>query len=371
MQAMTLLAQHKIQLLLLEQHFGYSAAVDPIPLNPFLIDTSTFESRLALLVDQVQIGILLPCVSAWILIDAHRFVTRRPKVHSRSKRGIVALYGACCLVFCLLCGRGIAAMSCDYEARSLLSIGNYTQALTWLHVASTLNPEFEQASFYHIERGRALYYLAPNQQTDEVRLYLAWSYRNDGDYLDAYQELLAAWQAQPTTPWIIDEMSITLESLAESPKPLTNSSVFSTGNGESALPWLHVLEQVDSSNVYAIYVNGRIQYNLHNYSASQTAMSKIIQMSSDANIRSSAYTYMALCDDGLGNYTMARALLFKAIQLDPNYTTIQPVRSFQDYDEYFTPPAWYYLGLPLCGMFGCKLVFVSIFSCTTNAKFCS
>lgn len=319
MNAMTLLAQHKIQTLLLEQHFGYNVSVDRIPLDPFLIDISTFEGRLLLLANQVQIGIVAPCMSAWILIDARRFVLHVPKATFRSKRGLVALYVACCLGLCLLFGRGISAMFCDYEARTLLSTGNYTQALKWLKYASTLNPALNQASFYHIERGRALYYLSPNQPTSEVRLYLAWSYRREGDYLDAYQQLLAAWQVQRNTPWIINEMSITLERLAESPKPLNDSSIFISGNAESVLPWLHVLEQVDSSNVYAVYMNGRIQYDLHNYSASQIDMSKIVQMSSDSNIRSSAYTYLALCDDGLGNYSSARALLFKAIQLDPNY----------------------------------------------------
>jgi tetratricopeptide (TPR) repeat protein len=319
-EAITLLAQHKIQILLLEQHFGYSVSVDRIPLSPFLIDTSTFKSRLLLLIDQVQVGILLPGISAWILIDARRFVAHTPKIRHRSKRNKVALSLTMCLGLCLLFGRGTAAMLCDYEARSLLSMGNYAQALQWLQAASTLNPELNQASFYHIERGRALYYLSPDLQTDEVRVYLAWAYRTEGDNLDAYQELLAAWQTQRSTPWIIDEMSNTLERLAETPKPLNNSSNFVAGNGDSAIPWLQALQQVDPSNIYAIYVDGRIQYDLHNYSACQTAMGKIILMSADPNIRSSAYTYIALSDDGLGQFSTARTLLFKAIQLDPNYS---------------------------------------------------
>jgi tetratricopeptide (TPR) repeat protein len=319
-EAITLLAQHKIQVLLLEQHFGYSVSVDRIRVNPFLIDTSTFNSRLLLLIDQVQIGILLPGISIWIFFDARRFISQTPKVQHRSNRSHVSLYIAICLGLCLVCGRGITAMFCDYEARSLLSTGNYTQALTWLNVASTLNPEFNETSFYHIERGRALYYLFPDRQTVEVRVYLASAYRTEGDNLDAYQELLAAWQAERSTPWIIDEMSITLERLAESPKPINNSSRFISANGDSALPWLQILEQVDSSNIYAIYVGGRIQYELHNYSASQKAMSNILQLSSDSNIRSSAYTYMALSDDGQGKYTTARILLLEAIQLDPNYS---------------------------------------------------
>jgi hypothetical protein len=48
-------------------------------------------------------------------------------------------------------------------------------------------------------------------------------------------------------------------------------------------------------------------------------MIAVTQISSNADIQSSAYTYMALSDAGQGNVVEERMLLFKAVELDPNY----------------------------------------------------
>jgi tetratricopeptide (TPR) repeat protein len=186
-----------------------------------------------------------------------------------------------------------------------------------------LNPALNQVAYYHIERGQALYFLRPDQQSDDSHAYHAFIYRQQRDYLDAYQELLAVWHSQHTSSWVVSEMSITLERLAEYSRPSNmlpgTPPVARLDNDESALPWLQLLTQVDPNNVYGQYVVGRVQYDLHNFTMSITQMSIVIRLSPDANIQSSAYTYMALSDVGQGDYVNARQLLFKAVELDPNY----------------------------------------------------
>ncbi len=86
------------------------------------------------------------------------------------------------------------------------------------------------------------------------------------------------------------------------------------------MPWLQRLQEVDPTNVYAQYLVGRIQYDLHYYSGCKEQMYKVIQFSTDAAVQSSAYTYIALSDAQQGDYTSSRRFLMKAVSLDPTYS---------------------------------------------------
>ena len=48
-------------------------------------------------------------------------------------------------------------------------------------------------------------------------------------------------------------------------------------------------------------------------------MNAVIRLSGNANLQSSAYTYLALSAGGQGKYSDERDLLFKAVALDPDY----------------------------------------------------
>ena len=48
-------------------------------------------------------------------------------------------------------------------------------------------------------------------------------------------------------------------------------------------------------------------------------MSKVIQLSHDHDIQSSAYTYIALSIAAKGDLVKARTVLFQALALDPNF----------------------------------------------------
>lgn len=90
-------------------------------------------------------------------------------------------------------------------------------------------------------------------------------------------------------------------------------------NDEIALSWLQVLAYADPSNIYSRYMMGRIDFDLGNYEASAAQMAQVLARTSSADIRSSAYTYMALSDAGRGDYIDERLLLLQAVILDPSY----------------------------------------------------
>lgn len=308
-------AQHNRQMLLVQQHFGYNVAGQIVSLQPFDVTGSTLLERLELLVDRASTGVILPFVSALIMIGWGR---------RRVVAGLApARFFACLLPGLLLClvvlGRAPAAMIGEYEAKAALAAGNYASALNWLDTARNLNPALDQVPYFHRERGQAWYFLHPGEPNDDSHIYLASTYREQGDYLDAYQELLAVWQTHASLPWVTDEMSATLEELAEYTQQPGGPPIQRADNDVTALPWLQLLAQVDASNVYAQYLTGRIQYELHNYSVCMSQMTKVVQISHDASVQSSAYTYMGLSAIGQGNLADARTLLLKAVELDPDY----------------------------------------------------
>jgi tetratricopeptide (TPR) repeat protein len=234
------------------------------------------------------------------------------------------------LAFVAVFGRAPASLVCEYQAKVLLAQGNYTQALQWLDRAVALNPLLDRMAYYHVQRGEARYFLQPGQQSDESRLYLTASYLQQKDTLSAYRELFVVWEAHRTVPWVQDEMSTLLTNLAENVRPLSNTRgggltvqvitpQAEQRNDEVALSWLQVLSYVDPTNVYSPYMIGRITYDLHNYVASGAQMARVITLSPNADIQSSAYTYIALSDAGQGDYIDERTLLLKAVTLDPAY----------------------------------------------------
>jgi tetratricopeptide (TPR) repeat protein len=238
----------------------------------------------------------------------------------RSKR--ITLLIVCLVIALVIFGRAPFAMMCEYQAKEALLTGNYTIALQWLDAARTLNPALDQVPYYHRERGQAWYYLHPDDANDDSHVYLAAAYREQQDYLDAYQELLAAWhvQEQNAPAWLIDDMSTTLEQLAEvTQKSHATTPIVQANLSSDALPWLQMLSQVDGSNVYSHYLMGRIAYAQHSYDACIAQMNSIVRLNASPDLRSTAYTYIALSLIGQGNSAEARKVLFEAVALDPYY----------------------------------------------------
>jgi tetratricopeptide (TPR) repeat protein len=323
MGAVNQLAQQKIQMLLVVSHYGYKVANQLLPLKPFTVDISTFQGRLILLVDQLSVGFLLPCASAWMLFSYKQSKHTSPSIKHR-KRMVIA--GIVIIVLLLSPGRAFAGIVCEKYARGLLVGGNYAKALSWMDAAATFNPSLNEVAFYHIDRGQALYYLYPDQQSNDSRVYLAFTYQQQGDKLDAYQQIVALWFTGSNPPsFVRDEISLTLEQLTEGTGLLkTQDSTLDANpsalkHDEVAMLYLQLLVQVDPRNIYGQYMIGRIDYDVHNYVACKEQMATALQLSGDADFQSSVYTYMALSDAGLGDYASERALLLAAVRFDPSY----------------------------------------------------
>ncbi len=320
-QGINQLAQHKIQMLLIESHYNYRTGAQILSIKPFTLNIAQLGDRLSLLTDQLSFGVFFPCISSWMLFAWGRTAG----TCKRSKyRKIVEFTGILALI--ILLARGPISIACENWAENSLSTGNYADALVWLDRATFFDPSLETAAFFHIDRGEASYFLHPKQLDDDSHIYLASMYQDRKNYVVAYQQIQDVLnEHKSTSPWIKDEISVTLEELTEGAgvlkqyAPELDAREVATHGDYAALKWLQPLTKLYPDNVYALYMLGRIHYELHSYSLSTFQMHAVTQMSSNADLLSSAYTYVALSDMGQGNYALGRKELLTAIAFDPNY----------------------------------------------------
>jgi tetratricopeptide (TPR) repeat protein len=330
------LAQHEFQTLFIYSHFGYQVSTPFIPIQLNTFNPSTLNDRSALLMDQVQIGLYLPVLAMLCLFATRHmlpvgetmrmpatpatFSLQQKREGQKRRRAFIII--ACFILLLIVLGRGPAALVCQFQAEHLLSTGEYASALTWLDRASTLNPSLEQLSTYHIERGQAWYYLHPDQPSMESLAYLADFYLSEDDYSSAYQELIDVRQQSLATSiptWLTNELSTTLTRLAELQRPLNGTIAQRVTRGPSSIMWLNVLTHTDPGNVYAHYTLGRIAYDQHDFTTCEKQMLAVLNLSSESNILSSAYTYLSLSDEAEGKDVQARDYLFEAQAFDPAY----------------------------------------------------
>src|SRR5439155_2046156 len=176
----------------------------------------------------------------------------------------------CFVLLLIVLGRGPAALACRFQAEHLLATGDYGDVLVWLDRAAMLNPSLDQLSAYHIERGQAWYYLHPTQLSIESQIYLAATYLKQNDYLSAYQTLMVARQQSLETPapsWLVAELSITVTKLAEMQHPLNGAPEQRVHKDLPSIVWLNTLIRIDPNNVYAHYTLGRVEYDIHDFTA--------------------------------------------------------------------------------------------------------
>lgn len=312
------LVQHEIQMLLIRKHLGYNISPQIITLQPFVFTGSTLSDRLSLLVDQAMLYICLPTVCGW---GAVFYINRVSKPLPFMWKWRPFLLLALSLFALIILGCAPGAMFCEYQAKEQLALGDYTSALSWLDAASFLNPSLEQTSAFHIERGHAFYNLYPGRFTADTHAYVASIDQSQGNYLGAYQELLTTWRGHAALPasWLNTQMSTTLEWLAEYNQQKRGTQVQRAENDADTLSWLQMLTQIDPTNAYGQYMTARIYYILQNYEDCIGSMQNTIHLSTNADVLSSAYTYIALSTESQGKLADARRLLVVAIKFDPYY----------------------------------------------------
>lgn len=322
--AISLLAQQKTQMLLIQGHYGYNVGPDLFPLTGLTVDIESVQGRFQLLVDQMRVGTLVPFLSIWMLLD-YKWLFRHPSFKKRLlrpwMRGVLALSG---LVLIVMFVRAAGWAACMKLAANDTSPGSQEDALQWLDRALFFDPSLNQVAFYHIERGQVLHVLYPNRQSDDSRTYLIAFFIQKKDYAGAYRQLLPVWQKNHTTPWVVEEMSNLIERRIEYIGPaqvayLPKDVLAVVQSDNLALSWLHILMQTDPQNLYGQYMLGRIAYDLHDYASCKSIMLQIMPRAHNADFESSIYTYIALSEAGMGNYASERVFLLDAVQLDPTY----------------------------------------------------
>jgi hypothetical protein len=315
---MARIAQHERQMLLIQRLFLYSVADPLVSLHPLTLHTSTLWGRSQLLVNQLGYALLLPLLSSIILRFCRKHypgIITRP-VSSRW-RILLPLCMSCFL--CLTFTRAFIGIICEKQAQIALSSGAYQQALSLLDTAHLFLPTLDAAAFYHLERGQALYYLSSQSLSPESLAYLAANSRSMQDFPAAFQHGYALWKTFPSTPWISDELSETLEAWIASLQPLKPGTTSTIDHSATALPWLQTLVRVDPANIYGLYLEGRIAYAFHSYTACLFSLSRIPLISQEPALLSSIYTYQAFSEMSLGHLAVGRELLFKALTFDPSY----------------------------------------------------
>lgn len=315
---MDILVQHKIQALLIYQHFTYTFSNDLIQFKPLQLSSSSLLERIQVLIDQMAIGQLLPLLCGWLLISCQfrsPYPARRLIRRTHSVRGLIGVAIALCIL-----GRAPLATLCDLQAKNQLLAGNYQTANHWLDMAILLNPTFEQVSYYHIQRGWAQYFLQPGLQGPDSLSYLAAVYLQQGNLAGANQQQLIIQQLQKQRPsWSIAQQSLVLANLAEMLQQRSGPPIQRLQFNENALPWLYNLIETDHTNVYGHYATGLIEYQQHDYSICIQQMIEVLRLSSNSDIRSWAYTYIGLSTEALGDPIAGRNFLFQAEALDPLY----------------------------------------------------
>ncbi|GCE12619.1 hypothetical protein KTT_24780 [Tengunoibacter tsumagoiensis] len=320
MEGVALLNRNERQAMLIRGHFGYGSSAQFFPIQLSSLDPLDLSSRVLLFCNQVGPGFFTSLVGALLFFIAARQFPRSTMQQRRS-RWTPWIVSGMAMGFLLLLGRGPAALICNYEAQHLLSIGNYENALTWLDYAQNLNPSLAQLPSYQLERGQAWYYVYPNQPVLSSRAYLASFYRQQNDFLSAYQELREGLMAthNQVPDWFTDEVDLTLQNLSEQPHPLNGAANLRVPGEEPSITWLNAMLQADPNNVYAHYMLGRLYYDLHDYTTCDTQMNVVLALSANSDIQSSAYTYLGLSKIGEGKYVEAHDDMFKAQDLDPEF----------------------------------------------------
>ncbi len=318
------LAQNKLQSLLIAQHLGYHLLPQLMPIEPFNTDSNLFISHLFLLVDQWSFGVLLPVLAAVVLLRSSRqVVVMEPLAYTRSRRRWMGV-SLFILIALYLLGRVPIALFCESIAGTALQGGDYAKASLWLDRAVAFDPSLNEVASYHVQRGQINYFVLHDTQGQDTLAYSASVAYEGRKYEVAYRDLFQIWELHPTTPWITVEFDKVLMHSIEDRKPLrlgiVSSNIQTSVIADSySLPYVQELLQVDPSSVYGHYVLGRIDCDLKLYLECTYEMQKVIALSANNDIQSSAYTYIGLSEADQGNYITSRTFLMKAVQLDPNY----------------------------------------------------
>jgi tetratricopeptide (TPR) repeat protein len=336
----TMLADQENLSLLIRQHLGYRLASQRLPMRPFQISSATLDDRLGLLIQLANLGVLLPLIGGVFCLYGAYQARRKREISLRARLyegGVArtrsiwrrpAFWIAASILGLILLGRAPAGLVYEYFGRQALIAGQYQTALDLFSQAQALNPALDSMASFHQERGEALYRLHYQANLD-VGLYLAASYRKAGALDQAWLQDQSLAQRYPHDALLQQDMAVTLEALIEHNTSVAQLPVNEEAAQQNpqlpikitnkALGWLDKLLQLEPDNLYAHYLRGRIYFATHTYELATRDFEDTLTLSTDRDMQSAAYTYLAFCRAGVGDYVGERSFLEKAIELDNGY----------------------------------------------------
>jgi hypothetical protein len=197
-------------------------------------------------------------------------------------------------------GRGAAAGYLADRGSSAARAGDYPAARASLSAAQRLNPLLANGSRYDLALGQVL--LAAGQRTAPLALLADASARGaTGDLQGQVAELEQAAARSPGNPVVRQQLGQASQRLA-----LTNQD-------PRTLQALHNPTAADK------YTEGRIRYAAADYAGALMCFHRVLVLTRDANVTSSAYAYIGLSELKLGQLDQARLDLLRAVSADTGY----------------------------------------------------
>lgn len=197
-------------------------------------------------------------------------------------------------------GRGAAARYLAERGSAAARAGDYPAARASLAAAQLLNPLLASSSAYDLALGRVL--LAAGQRSRPLALLADASARGaSGDLRGQVAELERAVARSPGNPVLRQQLGQASQRLAL------------TGQDPGTLQALH------HPTAAGEYTEGRVRYAAADYAGALMCFHQVLVLTRDANVTSSAYTYIGLSELKLGRPGQARLDLLRAVGADTGY----------------------------------------------------
>ncbi len=204
----------------------------------------------------------------------------------------------------VLAGRGVLANLAAQSGGAAIQAGDYPTAVGRLNLALELNPYLRYSSDFEFAFGQSL--KATGDHATPLALLADSHFRAlEGDVPAQLADLQAAFKLDPLNPIVPTELRRVTRGLALS------------AHDPGIL--LELIEHSPGDFPADRYAVGRILYHAGDYARAIPQFRRVLQLTDDANIASSAYTYIGLSELGLGDDTTARQYILRAIALDDEY----------------------------------------------------
>jgi len=208
------------------------------------------------------------------------------------------------VLLAILLGRGVFANYIASSAESASQAGEYSRSTQLFDYAQRLNPLLRFSGNFEQGLGRALG--ASGDQTSPLALYAqAKALGTQGDTVDELADLQLAAAGASDNPVIVEEL-------------VSQARRAAILNGNLGLMEA-IVSQPYGDLPAAHYALGRLMYAHSDFGHAIDQLKRTIQLTNDPNVRSSAYTYISLCETAIGQTAQARSHLLTAISLDTEY----------------------------------------------------